>query len=144
MAAGSYYSADNTIADAESTDFSFEIEGFTKADKAAVKKAEFKASELGEGFKDKDFAAFNTEMNREKWLFDNKTKYLDGDFTSAATDKSFIQRISGQNAITFTQVSGQPTKATMSFAVDVGKTYDEQGVVSKAATPITFIVLIGQ
>ena len=148
LAAGSYYSANDTIANAESNDFSFEIEGFAKAEKAAVKKAEFKASELGgEEFKSKDFNGLNNAMNTVRWLFPNKEKYLQGDLTPETTQDNFIAKkpLPNENTvIVFKKSTTDSNKVIMKFPIQEGRTYDEQGLVKTDVTEITFTVIIGQ
>ena len=142
LAANTYYVAGGTLGQAKSENFSIPITGFAKATKAAPKKAEFRASELGQGFGSKTYAELNTAINSRNWLFTNKEKYLSGDLTGGTTAQNFVHN-SGQTSITFPEVAGQQ-KATMTFSVAAGRTYDDQGIVSTAPTQITFTVLIGQ
>ena len=142
LAANTYYVAGGTLGQAKSENFSIQITGFVKAEKAAAKKVEFKASELGQGFESKTYAELNTAINSRNWLFTNKEKYLSGDLTGGTTAQNFVHN-SGQTSITFPEVAGQQ-KATMTFSVAAGRTYDDQGIVSTAPTQITFTVLIGQ
>ena len=148
LASGSYYSSDNTIADAESDLFSFEIAEFTKAEKVTVKKAEFKASELGgEEFKSKNFDELNIAMNTFRWLFPNKEKYLQGDLTPETTEDNFIAKTPLPNentVIVFKLSTTDSNKAIMKFPIHEGRTYDEQGIVKTDKTEITFTVIIGQ
>ena len=142
LAANTYYVAGGTLGQAKSENFSIQITGFAKAVKAAAKKAEFRASELGQGFESKTYAELNTAINSRNWLFTNKEKYLSGDLTGGTTAQNFVHN-SGATSITFPEVVGQQ-KATMTFSVAAGRTYDDQGIVSTAPTQITFTVLIGQ
>ena len=142
LAANTYYVAGGTLGQAKSENFSIPITGFAKATKAAPKKAEFRASELGQGFESKTYAELNTAINSRNWLFTNKEKYLSGDLTGGTTAQNFVHN-SGSTSITFPEVAGQQ-KATMTFSVAAGRTYDDQGIVSTAPTQITFTVLIGQ
>ena len=135
LAAQKWYQADGTLGNAESAAFTFEITGFTKADQAQVKKAEFATSELGQGFETKPFAELNQLMNKAKWLFDNKEKYLNGDLVPGTTDKNFIS-----GGITFTPKANDQTKADMTFSIAAGRSYDAQGQVTTTATRITFTV----
>ena len=140
LAANTYYVAGGTLGSAKSENFSIQITGFAKAETARVKKNEFNASELGDDFGTKTFDELNQLMNKEAWLFDNKSKYLNGDFTAQASANSFIDRPGGR-PITFTQAAG---KATMTFSIAAGRTYDGQGIVTTTPTQITFVVVIGR
>ena len=143
LAVGTYYSADNTLATAQSGDFRFEITGFAKATKAAPKKAEFRASELGQGFQAHDFNALNIAINSRAWIFANKEKYLNGDLTAGTTAQNFVHP-NGPSSITFVQSATDNSKATFTFSIAVGRTYDDQGIVNATPIEITFVVVIGQ
>ena len=147
LAAGTYYSADNTLATAQSGDFRFEITGFTKAETARVKKAEFNASELGAGLQNQNFQQLNQTLNTRNWLFPNRDKYLQGDLVPGTDVNNFINQtpITGTSTlISFTQNASDQTRATMRFPIRVGRTYDSNGIVTTNLTEITFVVVIGK
>ena len=139
LAAQKWYQGDGTLGNAESSVFTFEITGFTKATQVAVKKQEFTTNELGQDFETKNFAELNQIMNSAAWLFSNREKYLDGDLVPETNDKNFVQRGAGFR-INFVQKTGDPTKADMTFSIATGRSYDDQGQVTTTPTQITFTV----
>ena len=143
LAANTYYVAGGTLGQAKSENFSIPITGFAKAVKAAAKKAEFNASDLGQDFASKTYAELNTAINSRAWLFTNKEKYLNGDLTTGTTQQNFVHS-AGQASITFVQSTTENNKATLTFSIAAGRTYDDEGIVSTTPTQITFVVLIGQ
>ena len=135
LVAQKWYQADGTLGNAESSLFTFEITGFTKADVISLKKNEFPASELGDDFGTKNFDELNNLMNRAAWLLENKDRYLQGDLAPGTTPQNFVQ-----GRITFTKQTADPTKAVMTFSIAAGRSYNAQGQATTTATSISFTV----
>ena len=146
LAANTYYLADGNPGQNKSEIFTTKITGFEAAGAPlTVKKAEFNASELDPTFATKNFDELNLEINKAKWLFDNRERYLTGDITPGTLFSNFVFRPGGgTQPINFAQKQSDPGKATMTFSVAAGRTYNEKGIPTTTPTLITFDVVLSQ